>query len=139
MFTQSNKVGSSPDAAETFIGPSVKLEGNFDADGDIVVEGLLTGNLTTRGDVRVGSQSVIDAKIDAKNAVIAGRIKGNITILNSLTLRSTASILGDIKTMSLTVEDGATINGKITMKRDRNGKNSEPTLIDEKIEKESLE
>jgi len=116
MFKQSdNSEGLSPDTAETFIGPSVKLEGSFDADGDIVVEGILTGNITTRGDVRVGSQAVIDAQIAAKNAHIAGKVKGNLTVEGSLKLASTATIHGDIKTSSISIEEGATINGKINM------------------------
>lgn len=119
MFTISQKGDVNPKAAETFIGPSVKLEGNFAADGDVVVEGVLTGNLLTRGDIRVGPQAVIEAEVRAKNAFIAGKIKGNITIENILRLASTASVHGDVRTAAIAVEEGATINGKVSIGKEK--------------------
>lgn len=118
MFTNQGREGGSSEA-ETHIGPSVKMEGNFTGEGDVVIEGVLVGQLSTKGDLRVGPQASIDAELRSKNATIAGKIKGNITVTNSLKLTSTANISGDVKTLSLLVEDGAVINGKLTMSRDK--------------------
>lgn len=104
---------------ETYIGPSVKLEGNFTAEGDVVVEGILIGTISTQGDIRVGPQATIEAEIRAKNAYIAGKIKGNLAISNSLKIAGSAVILGDIKTLSLAVEEGAQLNGKLFMSREK--------------------
>lgn len=123
MFNASQKGEQRSISAETFIGPSVKLEGNFSGEGDVVVEGFLIGNLATHGDVRVGPQAIIEAEVKAKNAYIAGKIKGNLFITNGLKLAATASITGDIKTSLLSVEDGALVNGKILMSREKTSKN----------------
>lgn len=119
MFSANQKDGQRSPAPETFIGPSVKLEGNFTADGDIVVDGILVGTLTTQGDIKVGPQAAIEAEVRAKNAYIAGKIKGNITIANNLKVASTAVIYGDIKTLALSVEEGAQLNGKLLMSREK--------------------
>jgi cytoskeletal protein CcmA (bactofilin family) len=47
--------------AETVIGPSVKVEGNFSSDGDVVIEGQLTGTLKTTKNVRIGAGARIKA------------------------------------------------------------------------------
>ena len=125
MFTgQTKDGGAAPMNAETFIGPSVKLEGNFSGDGDVVVEGILVGTLNTRGDVRIGGNAVIEAAVSAKNATVAGKIKGNLNISNELKLTGTASITGDIRTGSLAVEQGAVLNGKILMGKEKNTRES---------------
>jgi cytoskeletal protein CcmA (bactofilin family) len=119
MFSPAAKETQKGSGPETFIGPSVKLEGNFSAEGDVVVEGILMGTLTTQGDVKVGPQATIEAEVRAKNAYIAGRIKGNVMVSNSLRIASTAIILGDIKTLALSVEEGAQLNGKLFMSREK--------------------
>lgn len=125
MFSNQSRETAQAGSVETLIGPSVKLEGNFSGEGDVVVEGFLIGNLTTKGDVRVGPQAQIEAEIKAKNATIAGRVKGNLT-LTSLSLTSTATITGDIKTASLSVEEGAVINGKVMMGKEKPNREHAP-------------
>lgn len=124
MFNPNTKDMREQTNAETFIGPSVKLEGNFTGDGDVVIEGMLIGNLTTKGDVRVGANAMIEAEVRAKNATIAGKLKGNLTVSNNLKLTGTSNISGDIKAMTLAIDEGAVINGKILMSRDRSAKDS---------------
>ncbi|MEK7584237.1 MAG: polymer-forming cytoskeletal protein [Patescibacteria group bacterium] len=124
MFNAQTRDSGAPLSAETFIGPSVKLEGNFSGEGDVVIEGMLVGNLVTKGDVRIGTNAVIEAQVQAKNANIAGKVRGNI-IANLLKLTATASIQGDIKTMALSIEEGAVVNGKITMSREKLDRGSE--------------
>jgi len=118
MFNAQTRDSGAPHSAETFIGPSVKLEGNFSGEGDVVIEGMLVGNLVTKGDVRVGTNAVIEAEVQAKNANVAGKVRGNI-IANLLKLTATASIQGDIKAMALSIEEGAVVNGKINMSREK--------------------
>jgi cytoskeletal protein CcmA (bactofilin family) len=119
MFSNNPREGATPGAAETFIGPSVKMEGNFSGEGDVVIEGILVGTVSTKGDVKIGQNAVIEAEIRAKNAYIAGKIKGNLVVSNLLKLASTAVIIGDVKTVALGIEEGAILNGKLMMTRDK--------------------
>ncbi len=117
MFGKKQSLQSS-DTVETVIGPSVKVEGDFVGEGDIVVEGTVQGNLKTNGNLRVGPQAEIAAEVSAANAFIAGRVTGDVTVAGVLEVASTASITGDVACASVSVEAGATLNGKLTM---RNG------------------
>lgn len=112
------KGGNAPDSsapAETVIGPSVKIEGDLKGVGNVIIEGFLTGNLSTDKDVTIGNKAEIKANINAQNANIAGNVTGSISINEHLTLKASALINGDIKTKSISVEQGARINGQVTM------------------------
>lgn len=113
MFKQENKNISKE--AETVIGPSVVVKGNLNSNGNIVIEGILNGSVKTSGDVFVGDKAQISADLEAKTARIGGDIKGNIKIESHLELSSTAKISGDIICLSLAVQQGAIINGQISM------------------------
>ncbi|MFA6227687.1 MAG: polymer-forming cytoskeletal protein [Patescibacteria group bacterium] len=100
---------------DTIIGPSVKVEGDFITEGNIIVEGMICGTIKTSKNLKVGPDSKIFANIGAENALVAGEIQGNINIKNKLELTSTARIYGDIKTGILSIAGGALVNGKCTM------------------------
>lgn len=101
--------------AETIIGPSVKIEGDFQGEGNIMIAGSLSGTLKTAQKVRVDEKAKIVADLEAEDAIIAGEIEGNMVIHNSLEILATAKITGDITTNKLTIEQGAQINGRCSM------------------------
>jgi len=101
--------------AETIIGPSVKVKGEFNGQGDIIVEGVLEGSLKTGNRLRVGDKAKIKASIEAKDCSISGEVTGNLKIKGSLEVSATAKITGDIEVSSLSIEKGAQINGRISM------------------------
>jgi cytoskeletal protein CcmA (bactofilin family) len=101
--------------AETIIGPSIKVKGDFHGDGNIVIEGVLEGGVKTSKDLFVGNKAIIKAEIEAKNAKIGGNITGNLKINNYTEITSQAKIFGNIETQTISIERGAVINGKITM------------------------
>ncbi|MDD5031921.1 MAG: polymer-forming cytoskeletal protein [Patescibacteria group bacterium] len=104
---------------ETIIGPSIKVKGNFNGQGNIVVEGILEGSLKTNGDVFIGDKAKIAAIIEAREARIGGEITGNIKIKKHMEVVASARIFGDVECASLSVERGAVLNGKCTMLPER--------------------
>lgn len=129
---------------ETIIGPSVKLEGKFKGEGDLIVEGILIGGLETKKNLKVGSNAIVQANIKADNAFISGKVKGNISVKGKLEVTSTAIILGDIKAKIISIESGSLIQGKITMpvhniEPEREDIKEEPEeIIEEIVEKEEI-
>ena len=101
--------------AETIIGPSVKVKGDFQGGGNLIIEGEFEGNIETTGDIRAGEKSKIVANIKASEAIIHGTLVGDITLSGLLELGSKANINGNIKSSSLQVNTGAIINGTINM------------------------
>ncbi|MEI6627606.1 MAG: polymer-forming cytoskeletal protein [bacterium] len=104
---------------ETIIGPSVKVEGDFVTEGNIIVEGTICGTIKTAKNLRIGTKSRIFANITAENALIAGEVQGNIKVRNKLELTSTAKIFGDIKAEVLVISPGCAFNGKCQMSSEK--------------------
>ena len=103
------------DDVETIIGPSVKLEGEFQSKGNVMVSGVLIGKLETSENVRIETNAQIDGDITAREAIIAGNVHGNIIIAQHLSLLSSAKITGDITAGSIAIQQGAQMNGKCSM------------------------
>lgn len=103
-------------AAETVVGPSVKIQGDLNSEGNIRIEGSVTGKVNTTQSVHIGEAAVITADMHAGNAIVAGQVQGNIKVTGNLILQSTARVNGDIACGILRVEDGALFSGKCNMK-----------------------
>lgn len=111
--------------AETVIGPSVRVKGDFHGQGNLIVEGFVEGSLKTGSSLYVGDKARVTADIEAREARIGGEIKGNIKVKGYLEVAASAKISGDIETGSLSVARGAVLNGKCTMATENKEKISE--------------
>lgn len=112
MFNKDNKLDRFKDA-ETIIGSSIKVKGNFQGQGDIIIEGTLEGSLKTAASVFIGDQAKIMANIEAKDAIVNGEVRGNVKAKNYLAVGSTAKIFGDLQYGEISIEKGASVNGQL--------------------------
>lgn len=112
-----NNMPSEPlsDEVETVVGPSVNVEGDFASEGNIVVKGTVAGSVHTSRFLSVEIGAKIMANVRAGSAKIAGEVKGNLKIRESLELTSTARVMGDIEVKVLSIEPGALLFGKVSM------------------------
>ena len=92
------------------LGADVAIKGNIEASADLHVDGVVEGDLTCVSLVQ-GESSRIDGSITAETARLAGSIKGTITVRELVILRS-ARIDGDVHYQTLTIEQGAQVNGR---------------------------
>ena len=76
MFNRNIKPDKFKDA-ETVIGASIKVKGNFIGQGNIVIEGTLEGSLKTDANMFVGEKAKVVANIDANDLIIYGDVRGN--------------------------------------------------------------
>jgi cytoskeletal protein CcmA (bactofilin family) len=114
MFNKNQAIVNNK-SIETIIGPSVRVEGDFKGEGDLIIEGILVGSLQTKNNLKIGENAVVEAGIKANNAFISGKVKGNLIIKGKLEITGTAIILGDIKTQLISIESGAIIQGSVSM------------------------
>lgn len=142
MFNKNQDISTSKNI-ETIIGPSVKVEGDFRGEGDLIIEGILIGNLQTKNNLKIGQNAIVEAEIKANNAFISGKIKGNITVKGKLEITSTAIILGDIKAQIISIESGALLKGKLEMPvgnlKSEDLKTKDNTQTEEESEESDLE
>lgn len=109
-------VSSGHDDVETVVGPSVKVEGDFSSEGNIVVKGIVSGSVKTSKLLTVEKGAQIFANVKAGSAIISGSVKGNVKVSDQLELHDTAQIMGDMECKILNVAAGALLQGKINMK-----------------------
>ncbi len=107
-------VQTSPVGFETVLGTNTTLDGHLSSSANVRLDGIFTGTLEIGGNVLVGETAQINADINAKNISIAGAVRGNVNGKKVQLLR-TGRIWGDIHATALTTEEGAFIDGKITM------------------------
>lgn len=101
--------------AETVVGTSVKLKGNLKSDGDITIDGVVTGEIKTKGSVVIGKNANIVASVKAKNISVSGAVQGNVEASDRLEITETGKVLGDISANVLSVAPGAMFTGKSQM------------------------
>lgn len=87
------------------------VQGNSQA-AEIYADGAkITGDLKSEGSIKVGQSTVIIGNIYASSAVIAGAIKGDIDVKGPVILDTSAIVMGDIKSKSVQINNGAVIEG----------------------------
>lgn len=106
------------DQVETVIGKDTTFKGSISSNSGIRIDGQMEGEVTTTSDVIVGQTGNARVQVNARNAMVAGRIVGNMDITEKLELAATAVIQGDIKVGVLVIAEGAVFKGSCEMRRD---------------------
>jgi cytoskeletal protein CcmA (bactofilin family) len=101
------------------LGPRDILQGRLEIQGDLRIAGNVEGDLKASGDVTIDSGATIQAAIEGANVSVRGQVTGNVTARKRLTLGGSGHLQGDVRVSRLTVEDGATLNGNVTMQSER--------------------
>lgn len=91
------------------------ITGDIKSNGDIRIDGTLTGNLSTKGKVVIGPTGKIKGEVICKNSEVSGVIEGKISVGQLLNLKASSKILGDIVTSKLAIEPGARFTGNCNM------------------------
>ncbi|HDR68712.1 MAG TPA: polymer-forming cytoskeletal protein [Bacteroidaceae bacterium] len=113
------------------IGVGTKIDGTLSSSENIRFDGILAGNLNTKGKVFIGQSGTITGEIKCKNCEVEGLIDGKVIVEELLSLRSMCKIYGDIKTGKLAIEPGAIFTGKCDMggKRESAQESGEPKKV----------
>jgi len=105
----------------TILGSDITVEGDLEATADLHLDGRVNGDITCAAFVQ-GETSEIFGMVVAQNAQVAGRIKGSITA-ETLVILKTACIEGDVTYGSLSIAQGAQVEGNFS------NRSSEPRLM----------
>ncbi len=117
MFGKENKKTNENKVAErNIIGKHTKIAGDIVSEGDFRIDGTLEGTIVTNGRVVIGSSGLIKGKVECANADVEGKFSGELLVSNTLTVKSTANISGDVVIGKLSVEPGAAFNATCAMK-----------------------
>ena len=91
------------------------IEGTLRCKGPVEIEGEVTGEIISNSVLIISESAVIHADITAEDIVIRGKVFGNITATNSISIEESGEFNGTMMAPSLEIEKGATFEGKSFM------------------------
>ncbi len=103
------------------ISQGTEITGDIKSTGDIRIDGVLNGNMVTKGKVVIGPTGKVKGEVECKNSEVSGQIEGKITVTQLLNLKASSIINGTIVTNKLSIEPGALFTGNCAMKDGGNG------------------
>ena len=92
-----------------------KIIGTVIADNDIRIDGTIEGEVKCSGKVVIGEKGFLKGSAICQNAEIQGRLEGKIEVHQTLALRASSNLKGEVNTQILIVEPNAIFNGSCTM------------------------
>lgn len=101
--------------SSTLITQGVTIKGTVEGEGVVQVEGEVEGEFHMVGAVIVSDTGLVRGPISADVVRVAGKVEGNVTAREHMRLEQTGTLIGDVATASLVVEDGGCLNGRSTM------------------------
>ena len=99
----------------TLLAKGVLLRGEIHVEGTVRIDGRLDGDIQTSGQVIIGEDGLVQGTITAGTVICSGRIKAKVTATERVQLMKTATLIGEVLTPVLIMEDGAKLQGVTDM------------------------
>ena len=99
------------------IGRTLRIKGEVTGSEALYIDGVIEGKITMpESRVTIGRNGKVDASIVAREVVIMGKVTGNLECSDRVDIRSEGSLIGDVSTSRISVEDGALLKGGIQVR-----------------------
>jgi cytoskeletal protein CcmA (bactofilin family) len=114
------------------IGPSMHIKGEIRTREELFVDGEVEGLLESHSLLTVGANGKVRANIKAREVVVFGLVRGNVDVTEKIAIRDNGSVIGDIKTSGISIDDGAYFKGSIDISRPEPKAMPKPVRVEEK-------
>ncbi len=105
-------------ADQATIGKSLVIKGEVTGSESLYIDGRVEGSINLSGNrVTVGRNGVVAANINAREIVVLGKVRGNLTASDRVDIRSDGSLTGDVIAARISIEDGAYFKGGIDIRK----------------------
>jgi cytoskeletal protein CcmA (bactofilin family) len=114
MFLNKKKeatIGDEKAGSINIIGLGTEISGDLSTKGDIRIDGKITGSVKSKAKVVVGITGEVIGDIFSESAEVAGIVNGNVNTSELLFLKATANLKGNVFSNKLVVENGAKLTG----------------------------
>lgn len=103
------------DVIKAFLGDDTEFKGYLTFDGTVRIDGKFEGEIVTSDNLIIGEPANVRAEISVGSAMIQGKVEGNIVAARKLSITSRGSVIGNVTTPTLHIEDGAVLEGSVSM------------------------
>jgi cytoskeletal protein CcmA (bactofilin family) len=100
-----------------FIDQGSEFEGKLSFKDTVRIDGHFKGEIGSENTLIVGETGEIEASIRSRTVVVSGAVVGDVVATRQLILHKTGRLQGNVETASLVVEEGAVLNGQLSMSR----------------------
>lgn len=101
-------------SSSTHLGAGMHITGQIDCTEDLQIDGKMEGPISLKGYVlTVGSTAMLKSEISAGGIIVHGKVVGNLFATDRVDIRTDGSVIGDISTSRISIEDGAHFKGRI--------------------------
>ncbi|MFH1352943.1 MAG: polymer-forming cytoskeletal protein [bacterium] len=126
----SSKVEKKIGRIETVVGHESVVTGTVATKGSLKIDGVVNGGIEQADAVIVGENGKIIGDITAQTVIVSGEIAGNIHAYVSIELTEDARVKGDIKTLQISINEGAFFEGNVMMEKSPSLKTDEKSAKD---------
>jgi cytoskeletal protein CcmA (bactofilin family) len=103
----------------TLISKSVAIKGEVSCNEDLYIDGQVEGTIDPKGyRLTIGPNGRVKANITARAVVVQGRLEGNIQASDRVDLKQSATVVGDIVTQRISIEEGVTFKGSVNAQKE---------------------
>ncbi|MGO8794516.1 MAG: bactofilin family protein [Candidatus Sulfotelmatobacter sp.] len=111
-------VTATTSADQATIGKSLVIKGEVTGSESLYIDGRVEGSISLAGNrVTIGRNGVVAANINAREIVVLGKVRGNLTASDRVDIRSDGSLTGDVVAARISIEDGAYFKGGIDIRK----------------------
>ena len=101
----------------TIFGEGTVFEGTVTVPHSVRIDGSFKGKIETSEIITIGHGGIVEADIIAKSAIIGGKVIGNLSVDDRVELESNSSLIGDLRTKDLVINEGAVFHGNCSMEK----------------------
>ena len=107
-----------PESRGTAIGKAVTIIGDIISQEDLFIDGDVKGNVDVQNSrCTVGPNGKAKSNVRAREVIIQGQVQGDVEATQKITIRKEGSLVGNIKTTGIIIEDDAYFKGSIDIVR----------------------
>jgi cytoskeletal protein CcmA (bactofilin family) len=115
-----SRVGAPTARNLSFLGPSLEIKGKVSGEEDLQIDGKVEGPIALQGQKLIaGRSSQLHSEISAREVIVYGKVQGNVRAQDRVEIKKDGSVLGDISTSRISIEDGAYFKGRIEIERSK--------------------
>jgi cytoskeletal protein CcmA (bactofilin family) len=114
-FRPRSQDGDGPAPPNTVIGIGSSLRGTLMVTGTLRIDGEFEGDILNCDRLEVGEHGIMRSDVEVKEALVKGRVLGNIRALGTIEMKSGARVEGDVAAVSVAMEPGVYFSGRCTM------------------------
>ena len=115
MFGKDAEITTGQSTLNSMLGQGCKIKGDIELQGTIRIDGQFEGSISCPDTLIIGKSGVVKADVKVKNAVIGGKLVGNIIAANKVELQTGSHVEGDIQTARLVIDEGVFFEGNCKM------------------------